>query len=815
MPDINRDISIEQVDYNIDINNVEYSIEINPQTTFSLELNEQGPQGLTGPQGPIGPQGPKGDKGDKGEQGEQGVQGETGNGISTIVQTGTSGLVDTYTIYYTDGDDSTFTVTNGQDGTDGQDGFSPTATVTQTTTGATLTVTDANGTTTADILNGTDGVDGQAATISVGTVSTGAAGTSASVINSGTNTAAVFDFVIPKGDKGDTGSTGATGPQGPQGIQGETGPQGPQGLQGEQGIQGIPGVAATIDVGTVATGAEGTNVIITNSGTSQDAIFDFTIPRGNTGATGPQGPTGPTGPTGNGIQSISLISTVGLQKTYRITYTNGSYYDYIVTDGAAGATTWGGISGVLSNQTDLQDALDDKYDASNPDGFITSSALVPYALSADLSTVATSGSYNDLSNKPTIPDTSNLANKDLSNLSSTGNAKFQAPLVSGTNIKTVNGNSLLGSGDLTIQGGASYSATCPAITPVDGVATWNVTHNLGTQAVVTALYSNGNKVEHNTLVTSNNAIKVTFKASSTVTAGSYKIVVLASGGSGGGSADDTYTNNTRNYIAVGNIIDDNGIISGFASVYPSGSSNIYAYSNTTVPLGTDFEIGIKFITGTLNSDYGDQILSGENYPILSFNITNGKLVGQIGTTSAWDTNAFLTSTTSILSNSTYWAKLVHKNSLLQLYISTDGETYNLEASASSTTSVPSANIILGTSRGKNTAAFRGSIDLNETYVISNGTRVWTGADYSELNSLSPVTDYYISGSSWCKETFSDATRTKRIWLEQGGVANSSTATINLLKSFSNTNYVVTGGASNKTTSSFTLTSNANWVAIGV
>ena len=43
-----------------------------------------------------------------------------------------------------------------------------------------------------------------------------------------------------------------------------------------------------------------------------------------------------------------------------------------------------------------------------------------------LATVATSGSYNDLSNKPTIPDTSNLANKDLSNLSSTGNAKFQS-----------------------------------------------------------------------------------------------------------------------------------------------------------------------------------------------------------------------------------------------------------------------------------------------------------------------------------------------------------------------------------------------------
>lgn len=42
--------------------------------------------------------------------------GATGNGISTITKTGTSGLVDTYTITYTDGTTTTFTVTNGQDG---------------------------------------------------------------------------------------------------------------------------------------------------------------------------------------------------------------------------------------------------------------------------------------------------------------------------------------------------------------------------------------------------------------------------------------------------------------------------------------------------------------------------------------------------------------------------------------------------------------------------------------------------------------------------------------------------------------------------
>lgn len=61
-------------------------------------------------------------KGDKGDKGDDGDQGDTGNGIASIVKTGTSGLVDTYTITYTDGTTSTFTVTNGKDGTDGENG---------------------------------------------------------------------------------------------------------------------------------------------------------------------------------------------------------------------------------------------------------------------------------------------------------------------------------------------------------------------------------------------------------------------------------------------------------------------------------------------------------------------------------------------------------------------------------------------------------------------------------------------------------------------------------------------------------------------
>ena len=50
---------------------------------------------------------------------------------------------------------------------------------------------------------GAPGKDGTAATVTVGTVTTGEPDTPASVVNSGTENAAVLDFVIPKGEKGE------------------------------------------------------------------------------------------------------------------------------------------------------------------------------------------------------------------------------------------------------------------------------------------------------------------------------------------------------------------------------------------------------------------------------------------------------------------------------------------------------------------------------------------------------------------------------------------------------------------------------------
>lgn len=50
------------------------------------------------------------------------VASSDGKGITNIVKTATVGLVDTYTITYSDGTTSTYTVTNGKDGQNGRDG---------------------------------------------------------------------------------------------------------------------------------------------------------------------------------------------------------------------------------------------------------------------------------------------------------------------------------------------------------------------------------------------------------------------------------------------------------------------------------------------------------------------------------------------------------------------------------------------------------------------------------------------------------------------------------------------------------------------
>ena len=205
---------------------------------------------------------------------------------------------------------------------------------------------------------------GPAATIAVGTTTTGAPGTSASVNNSGTSNAAVFNFQIPRGDVGATGSTGATGS------------------------------AATITAGTTTTLSPGTSATVTNSGTSSAAIFNFGIPQGTTGATG-------AGVAAGGTTNQVLVKT-----------SNTDYATNWVTSVAqatyatsAGAVPYSGLTGTVPtwNQSTTGNA-----------------ATATYATSAGSATTASSVPYSGLTG--TVPTWNQSTTGTAANITATSNA---------------------------------------------------------------------------------------------------------------------------------------------------------------------------------------------------------------------------------------------------------------------------------------------------------------------------------------------------------------------------------------------------------
>ena len=115
-----------------------------------------------------------------------------------------------------------------------------------------------------------------------------------------------------KGDKGEQGKQGIQGEKGEPGEKGDKGDKGEQGAKGEPGEQGIQGAkgdkgetGATpkITVGTVTTGAAGTNAAATITGTTPNLVLNLTIPQGAKGAKGDKGDKGEPGEPGRDLSA--------------------------------------------------------------------------------------------------------------------------------------------------------------------------------------------------------------------------------------------------------------------------------------------------------------------------------------------------------------------------------------------------------------------------------------------------------------------------------------------------------------------------------
>ena len=180
----------------------------------------------------------------------------------------------------------------------------------------------------------------------------------------------IGDFPMP-GPKGDTGAQGETGPQGPQGNQGDPG--------ADAGFGSILATAQTLPAGSSATAT----VVASGPDTAKELSFTFGIPRGADGTTALWGNI-----QGTLSNQTDLKNALDDKQDELVSGTNIKTINNQSVIGSGNieinSGVWGNITGDISNQSDLQTALNAKADTTS------------------LATVATTGAYSDLSDTPTI-----------------------------------------------------------------------------------------------------------------------------------------------------------------------------------------------------------------------------------------------------------------------------------------------------------------------------------------------------------------------------------------------------------------------------
>ncbi|WP_222829258.1 DNRLRE domain-containing protein [Terriglobus saanensis] len=333
-----------------------------------------GPQGVRGDPGPQGIAGPTGATGATGQQGPQGAKGDAG----ATGAVGARGLqwMGTYVsgTNYALGDAVALDGSSYVSLVDGNVGNTPG--FSGVTQWALLSAKGDVGAAGTAGVNGLNGSNGTAATVQVGSVNTGAAGTPVSVQNMGTASAAVLNFAIPQGARGATGDAGlnykgawnaATGYALHDAVSfggssylavaanSETNPADDVAAGGSNWAvlaqQGTPGEAgaATVQIGSVTSGAAAS---VTNSGTQNAAVLNFTLPAGPAGSAGATGAVGMTyrgawsganqysasdAVTLNGTSYLALTSNTNVNPASDVSASAG-HWAVLAAEGTSGAT---------------------------------------------------------------------------------------------------------------------------------------------------------------------------------------------------------------------------------------------------------------------------------------------------------------------------------------------------------------------------------------------------------------------------------------------------------------------------------------------
>lgn len=383
------------------------SIEENEDTSITFHMSdgtEYTTTPLKGEDGKDGAPGEKGEPGAPGADGAPGEKGEPGNdgadGFSPTVQIADGDGSHVVTITDKDGDHS-FTVNDGADGApgekgdpgepgadgedgapgapgadgaDGKDGVSPTVTTETISGGTRVTITDAEGAHSFDVMNGQDG--GEAATPTIGENGNWYInGEDTGKPSRGEDGAPGADGEDgapgEKGDPGEPGEdgvsptvatssieggthvvitdasgahefdvmNGADGADGAPGAPGEDGQDGAPGAKGDPGADGADGFSPTVQVAD----EEGSHTVTITDATGQHA---FTVYDGQDGAPGEKGDPGEPGadgedgaPGADGQDGVSpTVATSAIEGGTHVTITDASgAHEFDVMNGTDGA----------------------------------------------------------------------------------------------------------------------------------------------------------------------------------------------------------------------------------------------------------------------------------------------------------------------------------------------------------------------------------------------------------------------------------------------------------------------------------------------
>lgn len=285
------------------------------------------------------------------------------------------------------------------------------------------------------------GPKGDSSTIEIGTVETG---DTASVVNSGSETNAILDFVLPRGKQGPPnhlsvgsvysgeepsviiygdaplqyidfvlpkGEKGEVGPSNslrigevtegdepsveitgsspnqilnfvlPKGIQGEKGEKGEKGDVGPQGEQGIQGEVGPSNVLTIGTVTKGDEASATITGGPPNQELSLVLPKGDKGDRGEDGEKGEKGETGEVGPKGDKGDDGGMDAVYEEDTQTLSFYS---ESGNAFYPKWGELTGDIALQVDLKNALDLKANTVDLD---KKQDVGDYALKGDVPTL--------------------------------------------------------------------------------------------------------------------------------------------------------------------------------------------------------------------------------------------------------------------------------------------------------------------------------------------------------------------------------------------------------------------------------------------